>query len=45
MFKACAHREWLLVKKNLFVYVFKAVQVSYYLRASTDRGRENAISV
>lgn len=25
--KACLHREWLLVQRNSFVYVFKAVQV------------------
>ena len=25
--KACLAREWILVKRNSFVYVFKAVQV------------------
>lgn len=27
LFRACTSREWLLVKRNLFVYVFKSVQV------------------
>eukprot|EP00268_Persea_americana_P010928 TRINITY_DN14489_c1_g1_i37.p1 TRINITY_DN14489_c1_g1~~TRINITY_DN14489_c1_g1_i37.p1 ORF type:complete len:164 (+),score=17.21 TRINITY_DN14489_c1_g1_i37:502-993(+) len=27
LFRACISREWLLVKRNLFVYVFKSVQV------------------
>ena len=27
--KACLAREWILVKRNSFVYVFKALQVSH----------------
>ena len=26
--KACLSREWILVKRNSFVYIFKAVQVT-----------------
>lgn len=26
-FKALMYREWLLMRRNMFVYVFKAVQV------------------
>lgn len=29
--KACLAREWILVKRNSFVYVFKALQVTAYL--------------
>ncbi|XP_010415237.1 PREDICTED: ABC transporter G family member 39-like isoform X1 [Camelina sativa] len=28
LFKACFDREWLLMKRNLFVYVFKTVQIT-----------------
>lgn len=27
-FKALMHRDWLLMKRNMFVYAFKAVQAS-----------------
>ncbi|XXG90712.1 hypothetical protein AAC387_Pa12g2411 [Persea americana] len=29
LFRACISREWLLVKRNLFVYVFKSVQLIF----------------
>ena len=28
LFKACVSREWLLMKRNSFVYIFKMFQVS-----------------
>jgi len=28
LLKACTSREWLLMKRNSFVYIFKVVQVS-----------------
>lgn len=28
LFKACVSREWLLMKRNSFVYIFKMIQVS-----------------
>lgn len=31
LFKACMAREWLLMKRNRFVYIFKTVQVITYL--------------
>ena len=27
LFKACTDREWLLMKRNSFVYIFKMIQV------------------
>lgn len=30
LFKACMAREWLLMKRNSFVHVFKSVQVLIY---------------
>ena len=36
MVKACLHREWLLVQRNSFVYVFKAVQVTFCFQLSTS---------
>lgn len=38
--KACLNREWILVKRNSFVYVFKAVQVCIKVSQACDMRHE-----
>jgi hypothetical protein len=35
LFQACFSREYLLMKRNLFVYIFKLMQVSCYSQVIT----------
>ncbi|XP_047177398.1 ABC transporter G family member 36-like, partial [Vigna umbellata] len=53
LFKACWDKEWLLIKRNSFVYIFKTVQIiiiaiisaTLFLRTEMDQSNEDGASL